>query len=169
MALQVDNIRLEGGNTVSMSAEQGGDLSSATRTYEADSGRNFFAHLGTGSSAEECSFELHICDYQNGGKVYLDVTSALDGVAYMVYKCQITVWDGTTKTQEEVRFTKVLTASTSTFPNLCTEELEFGSGVLAALITAKNITLKVTRDAGDGDDDYSGLAYTEMVYFKYNY
>lgn len=142
---------------------------STLRSYISSSGRHFLGHSGTGSSTDYCSWTFALDNWVSGGKLQIYFTTANDGVKFVKYEVLVTIWNEITKTQETVDLPKVLTATTTTYPQLKTAEVELTSGLLSALGNGRNITFKIIRTDGHSDDDYSGTCYTEIVTFKYNY
>lgn len=144
-------------------------LSSTTRTFLSTSGRAFLSHAGNGTSNTYCSSSIVLDQWISGGKLQVHCTSGLDGVKFFKYYVTVTIWNGGTKTQETLYFTKVLTAATSDYPQLKTNEIELSGTLLAAMGNGYTITFKLGRDAADVDDDYNSSIYTEVLTFKYNY
>jgi len=144
-------------------------LGSTTRAYLASSGRSFIGFSGTGASVNYCGTTFTLSNWVSGGKIQVYCTSANNGVDFFKFNVVVTIWDGVTKTQETLTFTKTLTANLTTFPQLKTNEINLSASLLAAMGNGKSISFRLTRDAGDVDDDYNGTAYSELLTFKYNY
>ncbi len=158
-----------GATTITLAKPQGDAIASAGSSYLASSGRTFFSHSGTGMSDDECAFSFQPKGWVSGAKVWVDIASANDGADFMKYKATISVNNGGVQVQETIEFTKVLTDDTSLFEKLSTDKKTFSSTITDAITSDSNITVKVIRDAGDVEDDYSGLSYTEFFNFEYNY
>lgn len=158
-----------GSTTITLAKPQGDPIASAGSSYLASSGRTFFSHSGTGMSTDECAFSFQPKKWTSGAKVWIDITSGNDGVKFMKYQAKISVNNGGVQVSETVTFTKVLTDNTANFQKLSTEKLIFSSTITDVITKDSNITVKVIRDAGHADDDYTALAYTEFFNFEYNY
>lgn len=158
-----------GSTTITLAKPQGDAISSAGSSFLSSSGRTFFSHSGTGPSTDECAFSFQPKKWVSGAKVWVDIASGNDGVKFMVYQAKISVNNGGVQVSETVTFTKVLTDDTSLFEKLSTEKLEFSSTITDVITPDSNITVKVIRDAGHVDDDYTGLSYTEFLNFEFNY
>lgn len=159
----------EGSTTITLAKPQGDAIASAGSSFLSSSGRTFFSHSGTGQSSDECAFSFQPKGWTSGAKVWVDITSGNDGVKFMKYQAKISVNNGGVQVSETVTFIKVLTDDTSLFQKLTTEKLTFSSAITDVITKDSNITVKVIRDAGHDDDDYTGLSYTEFFNFEYNY
>lgn len=159
-----------GGSTIiTLARPQGDAIASAGASYIASTGRTFFSHSGTGNSTDECSFSFQPKKWTSGAKIWIDISSGNDGVKYMLYQAKITINNGGVQVSETLTFVKILTDDTSNFQKLSTEKLTFSSTITDVITSDSNITIKVIRDAGHADDDYTGLSYTEFLNFEYNY
>ena len=158
-----------GASLITMTQGEGDNIASTGITYISDTGRNFFSHSGTGTSTDACAFTFKPKAWLSGAKVWVDFSTPLDGVKFVVYQAKITVNNGGVEVTETITFAKVLSDPTDEYRKLSTEKKAFSSAITDVLTPDSNVTLKIIRNAGHVDDDDNSTTYTEFTNFEYNY